>query len=108
MTTETVTYLNDHPGGAPENVNFRLLYEQALDDMLSTTTSIGCTVFKEEPVVKRIALNAESAIYADFDQQELTFLLACAVDRLAELALDGYAVYRTNGLNQPLFGEEDA
>jgi hypothetical protein len=89
-------HLAEHPRGAPSPELTHLdMYERGLNEMIGVGTTLGCKAFTEAEPMARVAVNAEAL--GMFSVREVTYLLACAVDRLSELALDGQTVYRCEG-----------
>lgn len=93
-------YLTDMVPHAPEPMNHHKMFELGLNMMIGVGASEGCDSYAALPVEQRVAA-VMSGLHHGFDNAELRCLLACAVDRLTELALNGASAYRFDGEPMP-------
>lgn len=96
-----VEFLSYSVPDAPQPMNRLEMYERALNMMIGVGTGLGCAGFAATPPIDRVAAHAGSLMSNLFDEEEKACILACAIDRLSELALNGAAAYRYNGDELP-------
>lgn len=92
MSTEA--WLQQPVQGSSLGATWLSMYDGGLDSMIEAPTALGCKTFAETPRAQRVAANLDALYSVPWSEQELKCMLASAIDRLSELALDGQSVYR--------------
>src|SRR5947209_5031997 len=85
--------LRSRPMNSPKGMTHFAMYEGGLDHCIAANAEEGCAVFNSMTPEYRQATSA-AALFRSFSDQDRLYMLAAAVDRLSELALEGYPVYR--------------
>lgn len=81
------------PGSPQEPQTYLEMWSRGLDAMIMAATIMGCKAFKEQPIENRVAINLAGLKDAGFGIDDLSGVLAVAMDRLSGLALEGATVY---------------